>query len=278
MELQKKLENPKRKNRASFLRNHLPFVLSWTLLFFLSSCSILDNQISASDPSHLSDEWKAHNQWWESIEDGDFALYVRQHDKSIQYFSKAIEQANAFGQNDPRRAKSYVSLGRAYLEKSEYEKASEALKQGISLKEKLHGKDSNELSGVLNALALVKLKLNKPEEAKVFSDRAIELKKAAKDLSGTSEIQYVRGLLLSRTKGASNQEISENFESAIKDFDIDFENKKLLLDTVALENYADCLVNYRDWLSTHKQPAKIDSLNKKLDAVKRYLNEFKTKS
>lgn len=278
MELQKKLENQRRKSKRLFLTACRFCAWTLPLLFSLSSCSILDNQISASDPSHLSDQWKAHNQWWESIEDGDFALYVRQHDKSIQYFDKAIEQANSFGENDPRRAKSYLSLGRAYLEKSDYPKASESLKKGIALKEKLHGKDSNELSGALNALALVELKLNKPDAAKAYSDRAIELRKAAKDSSGSGEIKYVRGLLLSQSKSASNAEIAENFESAIKDFGVDFENKKLLLDTVALEDYADCLTSYRNWLTTQNQQAKIDSLNKKLDQVKRYLDEFRSKS
>lgn len=278
MELQKNRENQKRKNSYFLSNGSFVWALTCPLLISLASCSFLDNQISASDPSHLSDQWKAHNQWWESIEDGDFALYVKRHDKSIEYFDTAIKQSSKFAANDPRIAKSYVSLGRAYLEKSEFEKASETLKKGLALKEKLHGKDSNELSGVLNTLALVELKLKKPEEAKAYSDRAIELRKKANDNSGSSEIKYVRGLLSSQSKGSSNAEITQNFESAIKDFDVDFENKKLLLDTVALDNYADCLTNYRNWLSTQKQQAKIDELNEKIDAVNRYLNEFKSHS
>ncbi|MCW5823215.1 MAG: tetratricopeptide repeat protein [Cyanobacteria bacterium TGS_CYA1] len=278
MELPRKLENQKRKNKLFPFTTKFVWALTCPLFLSLASCSFLDNKISASDPSHLSDQWKAHNQWWESIEDGDFALYVKQHDKSIEYFETAIKQASKFAVNDPRIAKSYVSLGRAYLEKSDFEKASEALKKGLALKEKLHGKDSNELSGVLTTLALVELKMNKPDEAKAYSDRATELRKKANDNSGSSEIKYVRGLLSSQTKGASNVEITQSFESAIKEFDVDFTNKKLLLDTVALDNYADCLTNYRNWLSTQKQQAKVDTLNKKLDAVKRYLNEFKSSS
>jgi len=238
----------------------------------------LDNKIAASDPSHLSDQWKAHNEWWESIEDGDFALYVRQPEKSIEYFDQANKQANAFGANDPRRAKSFVSLGRAYMQKSEFQKAYDALSKGLAFKEKLHGKDSNELSGTLNDLALVECNLNKPAEAKTFSDRAIELKKAAKDFTGASEIKYVRGLILSQSKGVSNDEIKENFDSALKEFSADFESKKLLLDTVALKNYKDCLKSYSLWLTAQKQPAKIDSINKQIESVQRYLNEFDSKS
>lgn len=276
MALQKKQESLKRKSKIFFLIGNL--LWAGPLLFTLSSCNFLDNQISASDPSHLSDQWKAHNQWWESIEDGDFALYVREPEKSIQYFEQAIKQANAFGQADPRRAKSYVSLGRAYMEKSDFQKAHDALTKGLELKEKLHGKDSNELSSTLTDLALVEFNLHKLKEAKALSDRSIELKKVAKDSSGSSEMKYVRGLILSQSKDVKNEIVSENFESAIKDFSTDFENKKLLLDTVGLKNYANCLDSYSIWLSAQKQPAKLDTIKKKLESVERYLIEFKTKS
>lgn len=276
MGLPKNLENLKRKSKFFFLVSN--FLWAGPLLFSLTSCNVLDNQISASDPSHLADQWKAHNEWWESIEDGDFALYVRQPDKSIQYFDQAIKQANSFGQADPRRAKSYVSLGRAYLEKSDFQKAHEALSKGLELKEKLHGKDSNELSGTLTDLALVEFNLHKLKEAKALSDRTIELRKVAKDSSGSSELKYVRGLILSQSKDAKNEVISESFESAIKDFSTEFESKKLLLDTSRLKNYANCLHSYSDWLTAQKQTAKVDVIKKKLESVERYLNEFQTKS
>ncbi len=274
---QKNLKDQKRK--ISFpVRKGILLLLSPIFFISLTSCNLLENQVASSDPSHLSEQWKAHSLWWESIEDGDFALFVRKLDKAIEYFKLALKRASEFGEKDPRLAKSYISLGRAYIEKGDFLQARDLLSKGLTLKENYLGKNSNDLSNTLNNISLAEIRLHRVNEAKVLSDRALKLKNENKDASGIFEFKYVKALILLQTKGASVKEIEDNFDSAIKGYSEIFKNKKMLLDTVSLKRYSECLEDYTNWLKSHNQPQKLLSTETEKVNVEKFLNIFEGNS
>lgn len=264
----------RRKNNC--IQPAINLVLFVSISLSLSSCAFFENKISSSE--HASTQWKAHSLWWESIEDGDYALYVRKIDAAIAYFNKAFEKANAFGKNDPRLAKSYVSLGRAYIEKGDFAQARNNLSKGLALKENLHGKNSDQLSDTLNDLSFAEIMLHNVNEAKTLNDRAMKLKKDSKDLSGLFELNHVKALILSQSANASSTEIASNYESAIDGYSVNFNNKKMLLDTVSLRRFADCLKSYSDWLKIQKHTEKQTDINNKLKNVELCLSVFEGKS
>lgn len=268
----KNQKEAKRKNS----RTQFTMKILWLFpILFISSCTLFEEKISSS--SHASDQWKAHSLWWESIEDGDYALYVRKIDKATEYFKKAFERANAFGKNDPRLAKSYVSLGRAYIEKGDFAQAQTYLSKGLDLKETLHGKNSIQLTDTLNDLSFATIMLNKNKEAKSLNDRAFELKKENKDTTGLFELNHVKALILSQSPNSKPTEVTTSFDSAIEGYSINFNNRKMLLDTVNLRRFANCLKSYSNWLGAQKQTEKQTVVNNKLKNVEQCLNLFEGK-
>lgn len=266
----KNQKETKRKN--SCIQFTLKFLWLFPILFCLSSCSLFEEKISSS--SHASDQWKAHSLWWENIEDGDYALYVRKIDKAIEYFKQAFERAKAFGKNDPRLAKSYVSLGRAYIEKGDFTQAQSYLSKGLDLKETLHGKNSNQLTDTLNDLSFAQIMLHNIKEAKSLNERAFALKKENKDSSGLFELNHVKALIMSQSPDSKPNVIASSYESAVEGYSLNFNNRKMLLDTVSLRRFADCLKSYSNWLGAQKQTEKQMAINNKLKSVEQCLNVF----
>jgi serine/threonine protein kinase len=115
------------------------------------------------------------NMWVDHNLDGDKALARHDFRGAERCYQEAITEATKFGRNDPRLAKSLLSLGRTYAEDKQYTRAEASLQRARQILEKCYGPDSFEESPVLIALAHV-------YEEQGLKDQAAEIKQEAMKL------------------------------------------------------------------------------------------------
>jgi serine/threonine protein kinase len=101
------------------------------------------------------DETQDMNMWVDRNQDGDRARYKHQLSDAERHYQDAITEAMKFGKNDPRLAKSLLSLGSTYLEDKQYSRAESTLKRALQILDKCYGHNSSEQATALFVLARV---------------------------------------------------------------------------------------------------------------------------
>ncbi|HEY9791582.1 MAG TPA: serine/threonine-protein kinase [Candidatus Obscuribacterales bacterium] len=115
------------------------------------------------------------NMWVDHNLDGDKALARHQYRTAERCYQEAITEATKFGRNDPRLAKSLLSLARSYTEDRQYTRAESSLKRAKQILEKCYGPGSFEESPVLFALAKVYEQQGLMDQAAETKHEAIRL-------------------------------------------------------------------------------------------------------
>jgi uncharacterized protein HemY len=134
-------------------------------------------------------EEQAVNQWVVRNQAGDKARQAGNLDLAQKEYKLAIAEASQFGKNDPRMAKSLVSLGGCYIEDKEYGKAEIQLKRATSILEKSYGKDCPESTTAMMLLARSYTEQGKKKEGAALRQKALAI------LEGTA------GASLTKKKG-----------------------------------------------------------------------------
>jgi tetratricopeptide (TPR) repeat protein len=115
------------------------------------------------------------NMWVDRNHAGDRARKQGKLTDAERYYKEAVSEAMKFGRNDPRLAKSLVSLGGTYLEDKQYERAETQLKRASGVLEKCYGQNCAELAPVLMLLARDYDEQGRKKEAAAAKSRALSL-------------------------------------------------------------------------------------------------------
>src|SRR5690606_22707393 len=96
---------------------------------------------------------------------GDYA-------EAQELLTTALEEAETFGEADPRLSRCLNSLGSCYLDMTSYSKAESMFNRALSLREKVFGENSKEVGEVANNLGLMNQQQQHYPKAEEFFVRA----------------------------------------------------------------------------------------------------------
>lgn len=115
------------------------------------------------------------NMWVDRNMDGDRARTNGNLPLAQRYYKQAVAEASKFGHNDPRLAKSLVSLGGTYLDAKDFPKAKMQLKRAMTVLEKCYGRDCSEQANVLTLLSRVADEQGDQAAADEYQQRAAKI-------------------------------------------------------------------------------------------------------
>lgn len=115
------------------------------------------------------------NRWVDNNLAGDRFRTAGKFDEAQKAYLAAATEAMRFGKNDPRLAKSLVSLAGSYVDDKEYAKGELQLKRASAIYEQCYGKDCPELGHVMLLLARSYEAQGKTKEAKSTRQKAYAL-------------------------------------------------------------------------------------------------------
>jgi serine/threonine protein kinase len=115
------------------------------------------------------------NLWVDHSHAGDALREQGKYAGAEAQYKMAIAEAQKFGKNDPRLAKSLVSLGTAYIDDNQYTRAETQLKRAITVLEKCYGKDCPESGSPMLLLSRSYAEQGKKKEAAAVRQKAIAL-------------------------------------------------------------------------------------------------------
>lgn len=162
---------PVRKSRL-FSHN---FETNMTFVLLLSATIIAMTAYFMGKFVEEAGEVRGANRWVETNQAGDNARQARKLADAEESYKEAISEALKFGKNDPRLAKSLVSLGGTYVEDKKYVRAEVQLKRAKNVLERCYGSNCPEL-------AMVMLLLARSYEEQGLSEEAAEAHKKAVSL------------------------------------------------------------------------------------------------
>ena len=208
-------------------------------LMLVTSCSSLPPDDSISESRYTSDSWKQQFAWLQDQEDTDFLLHVRRLDKAEELANQAILKANAFGKTDPRLARSLTSLGRSYLERSQFSKALPPLMEAYKIKSEKFGKNNADVADILTEIAYAHVRIGETEKAKEFLDQAVEIQERIHDKYAKIDSDYVAGLILEQENKLP--EANSKYQSCIAELSsrMDYDGNSLSTEQIA--RMQDCL-------------------------------------
>jgi serine/threonine protein kinase len=115
------------------------------------------------------------NKWADHNHAGDRFREMGKTAEAESEYKFAVAEALKFGRNDPRLAKSLVSLGAVYLDEKQYPRAETQLKRAITVLETVYGKDCPEESTALLLMSRAYGEEGKRKESAAARAKAISL-------------------------------------------------------------------------------------------------------
>jgi serine/threonine protein kinase len=161
---------PPRRKRKSLLSHN--FEANMVFAIVLGAVLIALTAFMSGRMFQQADEDIEMNTWVDRNLDGDKARMRHEYEEAEHAYQLAVAEAYKFGANDPRAARSLVSLGKTFLEDKKYVQAETSLKRAIAIIERVYGQDCFEESDALMALSEVYEVQNKVLEAKSLRERA----------------------------------------------------------------------------------------------------------
>jgi tetratricopeptide (TPR) repeat protein len=120
-----------------------------------------------------ADETQEMNMWVDRNQAGDKARARHDLKTAEKQYQEAITEAIRFGKNDPRLAKSLLSLGSTFIEDQQFSRAETTLKRARTILQKCYGPGSVEEATVLFALARTYTGLDLADQAAEAKQEAI---------------------------------------------------------------------------------------------------------
>lgn len=163
------------KKRTIFSHNFEMNLIAVLLLagVCISLTAFMTDRIVERETVKEINRWVDHNKAGESLREQG-----KLREAEAQY-KLAIAEAARFGKNDPRLAKSLVSLGGVYIDDKQYAKADTQLKRAISVLEKCYGKDCPEAGTAMLMLARSYSEQGKKRDAQTTKQKAIAILEAS---------------------------------------------------------------------------------------------------
>lgn len=142
---------------------------------------VLIGAVCVAMTAFMTDKFVEHqsdqelNRWADHNHAGDKLRELGKIAEAKAEYKVAIAEAAKFGRNDPRVAKSLVSLGAVYIDEKQYAKAETQLKRAMSVLEAVYGKDCAEESTALLLMSRAYNDEGKKKEAAAARAKAISL-------------------------------------------------------------------------------------------------------
>ena len=114
--------------------------------------------------------------WQSSI---DAALRAQQQgdrELNLRHLKDALQQAEAFGEADPRFTQTLDLMGEYYLDQNEPAKAEEFIRQGLALRERFLGPQHYDVASSLDGLGRVFQARRQYEQAQEYYERALTIR------------------------------------------------------------------------------------------------------
>lgn len=249
------------------LKAPFKFILLGALIT-VSGCSTVQEDNAPYGSRYQSKEWQKQFDWLQEQDDTDFLLYVRRLDLAESRAKTAVKKAGQFGKDDPRLGRSLTSLGRVYLEKSEFEKALDPLNKAYEIKLAKFGEKSADVANILNEIAYAQIKMGHIEAARKSLEKAVSIRKEIRDVYASIDSDFVEGLILE--KEGDPDKAAKKLESTIEKYKSRSSNIGGDLSNEQLSRMRFCLTKYLELKRGSLKEDKVEDLDAKLT----YLNDW----
>lgn len=273
MEIQTQNQNKTRQKRAMNRK-----VLSGTVIGvfcigispLLLSCGQVEKTQSKADSHFTSKAWKQQFEWFQDQQDTDFLFYIRRFDQAEELAKNAIEKAKAFGNSDPRLARSLTSLGRIQLNQSNYEAAHKSLSHAFQIKSKKFGMKNTDVADILCELAYTDLNQEDLEGANNAAAQARNIRQELNDQYGIIESDYLAALILSKQE--KEKEALATYGNCIKAYMNKIDNPLETLSSENLHRMKNCFHKYIELKKTSDPSVNLKDEEAELNKLTAWLN------
>ncbi len=217
----------------------------------------------------VSKEWQAQNEWLDKQEDGDFFLFVRRFDRAQEAFQSAIQKGESFGPFDARLARSLTGLARVFMAKHDFESARLQYERALEIKRKSYGNENSDVIDIIRELACAQVQLGHTQEARKLIDEALQLQVKTNDLLSMPEAKFIASKICLQENNAKDEEknLAEAADGFLKDVSLTYP-----VNTMRLQNSADCVYSYCSFLDRHGKQVQADNYRAKITPVQNWLN------
>lgn len=117
---------------------------------------------------------------WQELMDSAGKLAQQKHYKDAEkQYKAALREAEAFGKQDPRLAKTLLDFATLYLSQRKFENAAPLCRRALTISESLQSPNDPKLISLVGRLADIERLVGKPDKAELLYQRAVDMTEKA---------------------------------------------------------------------------------------------------